>query len=253
MSLRPILHIPHASRVIPPDERAVLCLSDAELERELTVVTDAFVDELFVLPELPHERIVYPVSRLVCDPERFADDAAEPMAAKGYGAVYVRASDGRPLRSALTPGEREALLRTYYEPHHRKVRAAVTAGLGAGVLLLDLHSFASRPLPFEPDQDPDRPDICLGTHPLHTPPWLLAQAVAAFEAQGFRVAVDRPYAGTFVPGPYYGIEPRVHALMIEVNRRLYMDEATGEKNAVFSDCRARLEAACSRFICLPGD
>lgn len=252
MSLRPILHIPHASRVIPPDERAAFCLADAELERELTVVTDAFVDELFVLPELPHERIVYPVSRLVCDPERFADDAAEPMAVMGYGDVYERTSDGRPLRAALTPGGREALLRTYYEPHHRKVREAVAAGLEAGVLLLDLHSFASRPLPFEPSQDPNRPDICLGTHPLHTPPELLARVIAAFEEQGYRVRVNLPYGGVFVPSPFFGKDNRVVAIMIEVNRRLYMDEGTGAKNAVFSDCRARLEAACARFIRVPG-
>jgi hypothetical protein len=106
-----ILHIPHASRVIPADVRRTLLLTDAELELELSLMTDAFTDELF-LPAAGDgdAAVVFPVSRLVVDPERFEDDALEPMASVGMGAVYVKTSHGAPLRAKLPGRERETLL-----------------------------------------------------------------------------------------------------------------------------------------------
>lgn len=81
-----ILHIPHASRVIPPDCRVAFLLDDLALERELDTLTDAFTDELFTCSSAT--RIIYPVSRLVVDPERYLDDSIEPMAAVGMGVIY---------------------------------------------------------------------------------------------------------------------------------------------------------------------
>lgn len=63
-----ILHIPHSSIVIPPDFRAGICLGEEDLKQELARVTDVITDELFDLDE-PHQKVVYPVSRIVCDPE----------------------------------------------------------------------------------------------------------------------------------------------------------------------------------------
>jgi len=112
-----IIHIPHASTLIPERERATLSLSEEDLGRELLRMTDWYADELLDFGA-DAARFIFPVSRLVVDPERFADDDAEPMAAKGMGAVYTSTSDGRPLRSSLDAAERERLLQTYYHPHH---------------------------------------------------------------------------------------------------------------------------------------
>ena len=70
-----VLHIPHASRLIPAEERAAFVLDDAALERELTAMTDAWTDELIEMSEMYKvRRVVAPVSRLVCDVERFRDE-----------------------------------------------------------------------------------------------------------------------------------------------------------------------------------
>jgi len=115
-----IIHLPHASRVIPAAERGALCLSDEQLVAELLKMTDAFTDEIFAVDAQLARAIVFPVSRLVVDPERFPDDAIEPMASRGMGIVYARTAAGAPLRAHLDAHARHALMATYYEPHHRQ-------------------------------------------------------------------------------------------------------------------------------------
>jgi N-formylglutamate deformylase len=165
-----ILHIPHASTLIPPEERKSLLPNDTRLSQELLQMTDAWTDRLVEGVRLTATRIVCPVSRLVVDVERFPEDLDEPMAGKGMGAVYTRLSTGEPLRS-LEPAERARLMARWYYPHHAKMTDAVDAALAARgrCLILDIHSFSSRPLPHEPDQDPDRPEICIGTDTFHSP------------------------------------------------------------------------------------
>ena len=169
-----ILHIPHASTLIPADERAKLLLSDDELRAELLRMTDWYVDELFDIGGEAANGLVFPVSRLIVDPERFADDAAEPMASRGMGVVYTSTSDGRPLRSPPESEERQRLLQTYYFPHHEMLGQLVVEALRetGQALIIDGHSFPSSPLPCDLDQSPVRPDICIGTDAFHTPEWL---------------------------------------------------------------------------------
>ena len=61
------------------------------------VMTDAFTDELFDLGDTAN-KLVFSVSRLLVDPERFEDDDVEPMAGRGMGAVYTKTHDGQLLK-----------------------------------------------------------------------------------------------------------------------------------------------------------
>lgn len=219
-----VFHVPHASRHIPPQARRSIMLDKDALRLELARLTDHHVDQLLVPPgDAPHV-VASDVSRLIVDVERFSDDDREPMARVGMGVIYTRTSDGRPLRAAPTQQQRAALLEAYYEPHHHRLTAAVHAALAehGRALILDLHSFPDAPLPCDTDQDPDRPDICIGTDPFHTPATLRDRFVDAFTAAGYSVRVDRPYAGTMVPLDFLGRDGRVASVMIEVNRRLYV-------------------------------
>jgi N-formylglutamate deformylase len=71
-SLSPIaiLHIPHSSRHVPAKERQAIRLDDDALNIELLRMTDAYTDELFPRTPLEAARVIFPVSRLVCDVER---------------------------------------------------------------------------------------------------------------------------------------------------------------------------------------
>ncbi len=237
-----VVHIPHASRVVPSDVAADLILDPDELERELLAMADHYTDELFALPSSLATTITFPVSRLVVDPERFDDDEREPMARKGMGVIYTRTSNGHPLRRAPSEAERRRLLALFYEPHHAALTAAVEAALAAHgtCLVVDGHSFPTRPLPYEVDQDADRPDICIGTDESHTPAWLRDLAVGTFEDAGWSVAVDRPFSGALVPMRFYRTDPRVRAVMVEIRRGLYMDERTGARLPRFEEVAQRI-------------
>jgi N-formylglutamate amidohydrolase len=247
---RIVVHVPHASVVIPDDLRAAFLLGDGDLERELVAMTDRYTDELFLLPNDVTAPVVFPVSRLVVDPERFAEDSSEPMSKKGMGVVYTTTSDGRPLRQRPLANERSQLLARFYEPHHTSLEGAVAAALQAhgSCVVIDGHSFPSRALPYEDDQRNDRPDICIGTDAYHTPKALRDAAVAVFERAGFRVDVDRPFAGALVPMAFYRRDARVYAVMIEINRGLYMDEDTGGRLVSFTAMQRRIHDTIEALI-----
>lgn len=239
-----VLHIPHASPVIPREEAARLLLSPAGLAREVLSLTDWHTDELFGAAARPGDVIVrFPVSRLVLDPERFTDDEQEPMAAIGMGVIYTRTSRGAQLREAPSPRERERLLDAWYRPHHARLEAAVREELArcGRALIVDCHSFPEHRLPFEFDHSEDRPDICIGTDAFHTPPELAARAVAAFQSRGYTVKPDSPFSGAIIPHFCYRKDTRVASLMVELNRRLYMDETTANKAPGFIRIKETLD------------
>ncbi len=246
-----VIHVPHASKVIPESVREQFVLTDQLLSDELRLMTDAYTDELFEVSETLANTVAYPVSRLVVDPERFVDDELEIMVKRGMGAVYTSTAAGTPLRRQLTTEERQRLVDQYYWPHHRKLSSQVRACLDANhyCLIIDAHSFPSRPLPYELDQAPSRPDICIGTDSQHTPNWLSQKAEALFRSLGWSVEIDRPFAGALVPSDCYRTDAkRVHSVMVEINRGLYMNEQTGAKSLSFSQVKDGISKALVELI-----
>ncbi|MFD0970692.1 N-formylglutamate amidohydrolase [Plantactinospora endophytica] len=228
-----LLHVPHAGWLDPPAVRRDLLLDDADLAAELALMTDAHTDLLATEAATAAGRVPWTfvnlLSRLVVDPERFPD-AREVMRAVGMAAVYTRTSGGRRLR-ADDPVVEEELLRRWYRPYAEAVGDLVDARLAARgrVTILDVHSYPSRRLPYEIG-GADRPAVCLGTDPAHTPDWLLAAGRAAFAGCG-GTAVDTPFAGCYVPLRHYGRDRRVTALMVEIRRDGYLVEPGGPPTA----------------------
>jgi N-formylglutamate deformylase len=249
-----IAHVPHASTTIPADIRADILLSNAELQAELVRMTDWHTDELFAgARTVGATMFINRTTRLVIDPERFVDDGQEPMARVGQGVVYERTSMGELLR---TPDrERRAeLIATYFTPYHAALTELSRRLLEAQgrCLIIDCHSFATHALPSEPDQSPDRPDVCIGTDAFHTPRRLVDAAVETFEQAGLRVDVDRPFRGALVPLDFYAVDERVSAVMIEVRRGLYCDETSGTPSSDFGHVRALVGSALNDLISVAG-
>lgn len=209
-----ILHIPHSSTNTLDKE--FLCNLEVELDR----MTDFDTDKLFDYPDAT--KIIFPVSRLICDVERFEDDEIEEMSKKGMGVCYTQNAFGEPLRK-VTEQERSHIIEKHYRPHHRKLTDAVDQELDEDdtALVIDCHSFPNIPLPCNLSQCPSRPDICIGTDSFHTPDKLRDETVAYFKSCGYNVAINNPFAGTLIPMKYYQKDTRVQGIMIEVNRDLY--------------------------------
>jgi N-formylglutamate deformylase len=187
---------------------------------------DLFTDILF--NDGSRVALVFPVSRVVLDPERFRRDQDEPMAKIGMGAIYTVTHELQPLRKRLSQRQREALLSRYYDPHHQKLARLTAESLRqyGKALIIDCHSFPKNRLPYERASKHDRPEICIGSDPYHTPERIETVALLHFLKQGFTVALNQPFAESIVPSQYFRKEASVISIMIEIRRDLYMDEGT---------------------------
>ncbi len=175
---------------------------------------------------------------MVVDPERSRDDSDETMSAVGMGAVYVSTSGKKALR-ILSDRKRERLLKEYYDPYHKRFEAITGKLISVfnKCLIVDMHSFPEKPLPYERNQDAFRPDICIGKDDYHTPKHLTKFADEYFSERSFVTALNTPFGGTFVPAKYYQKDERVSSIMIEIKRSLYVNENTGEKTQSFADVK----------------
>lgn len=234
--MKTIRHIPHASRHIPEKYIDQLVLSAEDLDHEMLAMTDAFADELFGTGTA--DDLVFPVSRLLVDPERFVGDE-ETMNAVGMGAIYELTHKGKPLRRKLSDQERKELLQEFYYPHHRRLEdmAEIALSHHSGALILDCHSYPALAQPWESHKQDARPEICIGTDPFHTPPYLMNAFTAAFSDSGYTVDVNKPFRGTIVPTRFFNKEKKISSIMVELRRDLYMNELTGEKLGCFDKVR----------------
>jgi len=211
-----ILHIPHSSI----DTLDYIINNKV---RELQRMTDWYTDDLYDIGSAT--KIIFPLSRLICDVERFEDDRLEDMSRFGMGVCYTTDTQGEELR-VVKHQERNHIIHNYYRPHHQSLSDAVDKELQTkdSTLIIDCHSFPDKSYYFNSDFKKKRPDICIGTDSFHTPVELTERIRSFFTRQGYTVEVDNPYSGTMVPLKHYQKESKVHSIMIEINRKLYMNE-----------------------------
>ena len=239
-----ILHAPHAGTWIPELERRGLLLDDDELNAEINFMTDWYTDRL-ALDALTKAGVSARVfanraSRLVIDPERFVGES-EPMAAIGMGPVYHVTFDLRPLRND-DPVEDQRLLDHWFHPYATAFTELVDQTLAdhGHVVIVDLHSYPKVALPYEPDPTAQRPGICVGTDPAHTPEDLCTAAFDAFDGLPEGVGENAPFGGTYVPLKHFGRTLNVWSVMIEVRRDLYQQEPGGRLHEGFGEVTDRL-------------
>jgi N-formylglutamate amidohydrolase len=154
--------------------------------------------------------------------------------AGGLGTIPRIVADGQEIYRTRMPVD-EALRRIewLYKPYHRALRALVTrtARNFGHAVLIDCHSMPSSSISRE---DAAKADIVLGDRYGTSCAGILTDLVdVALRARGYSVVRNKPYAGGFIT-EHYG-EPALgrHALQIEINRSLYMDERAMTKRPGF--------------------
>jgi N-formylglutamate amidohydrolase len=242
-----VFNAPHAGAVYPSSFLAASRLDAMALRRS----EDAYVDELFApVTELgaPLMAARFPRAYLDLNREpyeldsRMFDGRLPPFAntrsmrvAGGLGTIPRIVADGQEIYHSRLPVD-EALHRIewLYKPYHRALRQVVrrTADLFGHAVLIDCHSMPSSSVSRD---DGTKADVVLGDRYGTSCASLLIDLVeAALRGRGYTVVRNKPYAGGFIT-EHYG-EPALgrHALQVEINRGLYMDERSMERKPGFA-------------------
>ena len=256
-----VFNSPHSGSNYPASFLASVRLDAHALRRS----EDAFVDELF-LPAVdygaPLMRAHFPRAYLdvnrepyELDPRMF--DGRLPAYANtrslrvagGLGTIARVVGDAQEIYDRRLPVE-EAIRRieTLYKPYHSalgRMLAQIRDMFGA-VVLVDCHSMPSTGLAREERQ---RADIVLGDrYGTSCSAALTDMAEVTLRGLGFSVSRNRPYAGGYIT-EHYGAPPAgLHALQVEINRALYMDEKTHERTAGFAIVSGKLGAFTERLV-----
>lgn len=241
---------PHSGRDYGEAFLAAARLAPLDLRRS----EDSFVEELFeaaIQHGAPLLCAQFP--RAYCDPNReaweldpamFADTLPEwvnttsPRVGAGLGTIARVVTSGESIyRSKLRFADAEERIRSCWQPYHDALAGLIarTKERFGYCLLLDCHSMPAG------HGRMTGPDFVLGdAHGTACTPQITALVETVLSADGYYVKRNDPYAGGYVTRHYGRPRDGVHALQIEVARRLYMDEATLRKVQGFGVLQHRM-------------
>ncbi|WP_337270128.1 N-formylglutamate amidohydrolase [Oryzifoliimicrobium ureilyticus] len=241
-----VYNSPHSGRIYPPEFVESSRLRGTALRRS----EDHYVDELFsAAPELGAPLLVANFPRAYLDvnrepyeldPKMF--DGALPSYANigslrvagGLGTVPRIVAENMEIYTGRLPVQ-EGLDRVenIYKPYHtalRRLIARTHVQFGFGVLI-DCHSMPGN---VRVAGHSERPDVIIGDrYGTSASADLSRVAVDIFQRMGFAAIRNKPYAGGFITEHYGRPSRGLHALQIELNRAIYVDEATLERRPQF--------------------
>ncbi len=241
---------PHSGRLYPASFIAQSWLDALSLRRS----EDAYVDALFagavslgapmIAARFPRAFLDVNRAATELDPAMFDGaldvrvDIPNPRVNAGLGVIPRIVRDGAEIyREKLAPAQARERIARLHEPYHAALARLIDETLRRfGVaILIDCHSMPSAA---------SVPDIVLGDRfGASASPLVTRHAEDCFARAGFGVARNAPYAGGHTTHLYGQRENFVHALQVEINRKLYLNESSIEPGANFDNIRARLSQA----------
>jgi len=262
-----VFNSPHSGSVYPRAFLSVAQLDIATLRRS----EDSFVDGLIagVVPRgYPLMRAHFPrcyvdVNRepYELDPRMFEGrlpsfaNTRSMRVAGGLGTVARVVGDAQEIYDQRIPVD-DALARieSLYKPYHRALRRLFTRlhrDFGAAVLI-DCHSMPSTAGGHRDDRP--RPDFVLGDRYGTSCTGVVSEtAEKTLRGLGYAVSRNKPYAGGFITEHYGNPAAGLHAMQLEINRGLYMDERRYQRAEGFAGLAADLETLAARLGEIPLD
>ena len=249
-----LVEVPHSGLQVPPEVESEIDATPLAMLRD----SDIYVDQLYQrAPEHGATLLVSRVSRYVVDLNRGPDDvdsAAVPRHPKARhiparGVVWRARTDGTPLlRAPLTVQQFTRRLELFYEPYHRTLRevAAQIREQHGRVVILAAHSMPSAGRKTLGGGKVRRADIVPGTRGRSTADGRIIDLIDShFREAGLSVKHDDPYRGGWTTSSYGAPKRGQHAVQIELNRALYVDEKTSE---IKPNDFAQLQAVLDRLV-----
>ncbi len=176
--------------------------------------------------------------------------AANPRISSGLGVIPRVVAQGRAIYGGkISRREASHRIDAYWRPYHGELHRLMTSAqdLFGQAILLDCHSMPHEAIAATgPRGKP--PQIVLGDRfGSSAAPHLVDALEAVFEGLGLRVARNAPFAGAYVTQAYGHPHRGRHAIQIEIDRALYLDEARVERTAGFAGMQALMTEAVARF------
>jgi N-formylglutamate amidohydrolase len=251
-----VFNSPHSGHCYP---RTFLAASRLD-ERSIRRSEDTYVDELFLsavdlgapLLKANFPRAWLDVNRepYELDPKMF-DGNLPPFAnirsvrvAGGLGTIARIVSESEEIYAApLDVTEGLARIDRVYKPYHQTLQRLIAATHAAfgHALLIDCHSMPSTVRSGQGGRL--RPDMVLGDRYGASCAGEISDAAGHILSRlGYSISRNKPYAGGFITEHYGKPGMSVHAMQIEINRCMYMDERTLQPTIGFSRLKADLAA-----------
>jgi N-formylglutamate amidohydrolase len=228
-----VVEVPHAGLELDAETLSTLVAPAQAIGRD----ADLYVDELYAdAPDCGATLLSARMSRYVCDLNRSEQDVDRDTVqgasgrASPHGLIWRSTTDNRAaIARPLPKSELERRLVNYYRPYHDKLDELVRDRLDRHgfVIVVSGHSMPSRGRDGHDDPGRQRADVVPGTRQRTTAAGAVievAEQVAARFQLG--VAHDDPYRGGHTTIRYGRPAAGMHAIQIELSRKLYMDEAT---------------------------
>lgn len=235
-------------------------------EHSIRSSEDAYVDKLFdCAPQYGAAFLRAGAPRAYVDLNRSCDEldpaliegvsriGHNPRVASGLGVVPRVVSHGRAIYCGKLPrSEADLRITRIWKPYHErlsKLLGQAKAQFGSAVLL-DCHSMPHEAVANRGHKSTP-PQIVIGDRfGASAAPQIVEQVEAAFERAGLTVARNAPFAGAYIAQHYGRPSQKQHAIQIEIDRSVYMDEATVRPNQNFQAFRKVLRGVVAELAAI---
>jgi N-formylglutamate deformylase len=167
---------------------------------------------------------------------------------RGLGLIKAKSRYGEPVQERkLTYGEVEERLNRYHRPYHRELRAIIDrakSGFGT-VYHISCHCMSAVGAPTHADPGQERADFCIGNDAngkITSSPEFLEHVANLFRQQGFSCSINFPYSGYEINRRYGDPANGVESILIEMNKKRFMDVKTFRKTAGFDEIKAAADS-----------
>ncbi|MBL4769186.1 MAG: N-formylglutamate amidohydrolase [Rhodobacteraceae bacterium] len=231
---------------------------------------DAFVNDLFApAPEFGAPLLMAGVPRAFIDMNRNQDEldpaliegakrhGHNPRITSGLGVIPRVVANGRAIyRGKIPMNEAQRRIKNYWHPYHAALQGLLDeakADFGHAILI-DCHSMPHEAMDGVARAGSPRPEIVLGDRfGAAASAEIVDRVESAFVLAGLTVTRNAPFAGAYVTQAYGRPSRRQHAIQVEIDRSIYMDERHIVPNKNFAEFQTMLRQIIAEIASIDGE